>query len=245
MTLNLKALGLALVAALALSAIVASAAHAVTNPKITAVDGSALTLDAETNESERFTAFGASVTCTNSKYTGKPINENKAVTIEPVYTGCHSQVLFLKFPATVTMNGCAFILYHLSTDGSTVEHTASDITHFYNSTTEIECPKEKVIEVHIYKNHTDHTANKYTCTLTVGPQTVENGPTIDVTTKKGTVRLTGNVKNLKAEAHNTSSSCPAGEGTPSTTTAEQDLATGGIEVTGTTAGGASNPFHIG
>jgi hypothetical protein len=237
---NLKALGLALVAMFAFSAFVASAAQATGEGEITSAGGTyPLILSAETNVSEKFTAFGKEVTCNENFYEASVGGASTEVTIEAEYNVCHVPgPLGITLPATVTMNTCDIVLYHATTD------LADPTGNSWNLTTEIGCEDpDDVIEIHVYANQSGHTNNTPICTITVTQQTVANGPTA-TNNANGTVTLSGQVTGLHAESHNSSSLCPEGSGTKTTTTAVQDLATGGVEIEGETEGGAANAFHI-
>ncbi len=122
MTLNLKALGLALFAVFAMSAVAASTASA-QNAKIT-TDGESVTLTGtETGEplANSFTAFGQTLRCPGSTFTGHkfettphvPVPNNaENVTITPTYVNCVDQN---EKPLTVSMNGCDYEFRHATT----------------------------------------------------------------------------------------------------------------------------------
>lgn len=117
---NLKALGVALVAVFALSAVVASAASA--QGKLTS-DGPVTLTGTETGVGTNFLkAFGLKVECPGSTYTGhkiltvKETEEGKKhvlipsgeteVTLTPTFVNC--KVPGQTWTVTVTMNGCDF-----------------------------------------------------------------------------------------------------------------------------------------
>ena len=164
MSRNFKALGLALVAVVALSAMAATAAQAnnVTaskyNARITGTD-----LGTKAGEYTRLTVGNGArfVECATSTIEATLTKEETAVTATPSYSGCFSNA-DVKIPATVTMNGCDYILEATS-------KTAGRAT--------VVCPVGKQIEVHIYENATKHTENKPLCTYDIkaqGPLTTVN-----------------------------------------------------------------------
>jgi hypothetical protein len=153
MTRNLKALGLALCAMLALGATAASSASAVdtftstTNPET--ITGSAPHSPAGSiNKFFITNASGgtiAAVECTTSKFHGNVSNGSKEGTFTAEYTGtlgvsphtthCASSLGAL----TVTMNGCAFVL----TGNTTGSDSGTDATVW------VECTTPNEITMHI------------------------------------------------------------------------------------------------
>jgi hypothetical protein len=240
MTRTLKTLNPMMAAVLILGAVAASTAQATGEGEITSASGTyPLILSAEANASQKFTAFGKEMTCQETRYAISYEAAATSGTITPEYNICHVPgPLGITLPATVTMNTCDLILYHPTTD-------LSDPTgNSWNLTTEIDCENANdTIEIHIYANHNGHTNETPICTTTVTQQTVANGPTA-TNNANGTVTLSGQVTGLHAESHNSSSLCPEGSGTKTTTTFALDLPTGGMIVNGKTEGGAPNAFHI-
>src|SRR6476646_6791866 len=140
MTRNLKALGLALVAVFAMSAIAASAAQA--TPTLTS-EVSPVTLEGTAGgfgSGQVLKAFGGEFECEGSSFhTGLTSTPTAEITVEPSY-GPLCRTAAQKLPATVTVNGCTYRFYNLKFI------SAGD----YQATVDIVCPSEKVIEVHIY-----------------------------------------------------------------------------------------------
>jgi len=230
---NLKALGLALVAVFAMSAIAASAAQA--QPTLTSeVSPVTLTGSGGGYESgEKLHAFGQSVECEGSTFhtalTATPATE---IVAEATYgPECRTAVQHL--PATVTMNGCTYRFYNL-------KFVAAG---HYDATVDIVCPPEKVIEVHIYATHTTHTEKKSLCTLTVPPQKELEKATITTTTTPGRsfgdLKIEGTIKKIHVIQHRNSILCPAGE-----TTLEGEETVPGVTVEGRTSGGLGNDIDI-
>ena len=97
---NLKALGLAVVAVLAMTALAAPASQAAS---FTAASYTA-TLEGEqlAAESHVFTlAGGRTVTCTSAKFKGTLAAPSSTATITPTYSSCHANILGAILPATV------------------------------------------------------------------------------------------------------------------------------------------------
>jgi hypothetical protein len=116
---NFKALGLALVALFAMSAVAASTASAQLG-KITS-DGPVTLKGTETGAGQnRLTAFGTNVECPGSTYTGHKTNTvstaltsgETSVTIRPNYINCVQG----GNPVTVDMNGCHYNFYDATTN---------------------------------------------------------------------------------------------------------------------------------
>jgi hypothetical protein len=135
---NLKILGLASMAILAISAAVASTALAgTTTGKVTAPEPVTLKGTPTGNEADNgFTAFGTQIKCPKTTYTGHKISEtphkfiasgSSEITITPHFDPICS----------VGMNGCDFAFRDITTTGG-VEHT-------YGVVLDIVCPTGKEI----------------------------------------------------------------------------------------------------
>jgi len=162
MTRNLKALGLALAAVFAMTAVLAAGAQAQSH--VTVGASPAWLTGEQHSGNHRFSVEnnGPVLECSTAKFDATVFNGDTEVTVVPTYTGCSAAIGAEVFPVTVTINDCEYIF----NDGAKV--TSSTFT----SNVDVECPDGGVIEVHIYKNvaHTDEL-----CTLTVAPQTNKAG----------------------------------------------------------------------
>ena len=98
---NFKALGIAVIAALAMSAVVASAASA---DNFTAASYPAEGSGGQTTTHE-FTVQGSAVKCAEAKFTGTLAAANTYMTVSPEYKKCQA---FGFLEATVSMNGCTY-----------------------------------------------------------------------------------------------------------------------------------------
>jgi hypothetical protein len=138
---NLKALGLALVAVFAMSAVAASAAQA--EHKFTS-ESTTTYLLGEQKTKNVFTTSGGTVECTGAKFEGGPFSgtELKSVTIHPTYTGCTAFGL----NATVETTGCNYIIEAAGKEEM--------------GTAKVECEEGKLIRI-----------KPLGCEVTVGPQT--------------------------------------------------------------------------
>jgi hypothetical protein len=151
---NLKTLGLSVVAVLALSAMVTSAAQATIGNAQATIEGGKGFIHGKDEVAGTLTRNGRTVTCTSAHYKSNTVlNGDTSITITPEYTNCHSAGL----PATVTVNGCAFIFTFTADAG----HTFTAISH-------LECPPNKVVEIHVYSSHNNHTAGTSLCTYHFG-----------------------------------------------------------------------------
>jgi hypothetical protein len=106
---NLKTLGLALVAVLAMSAVVASAASAANftaaSYPVTYSGSQAAT------EPHVFIADGYETTCKNAEFSGSASAASSTATLTPTYSECTAFGL----SATVDMNGCSYTFHLAST----------------------------------------------------------------------------------------------------------------------------------
>jgi hypothetical protein len=173
MTRNLKGLGFALVAVFALSGVVASMAAA-KDARFTAesypatFDGAQLVANVLEREGRKLTCEVATLSGTITATSAT------TVTATPTYSNCHSIILGVKFPATVTMNGCDF-LFHL-----TGELNAGGQETF-TAISDLVCTTPNEVEVHIYENAAKHAAGTSMCTIKFPWQNSKT--TIDLTNK--------------------------------------------------------------
>jgi hypothetical protein len=149
MTRNLKALGLALAAVFAMSAVAASTASAVASDHFTTTKPSAL-LTGVSHDNEFKITGGPGFACTTSKFTGTVLNNATEATIDPEYTGKFSHtphntagVDFRECngtggDVTLDMNGC-----HYDLTGST---TGLD-QGLVDATVWITCPAGQAIKI--------------------------------------------------------------------------------------------------
>ncbi len=195
---NLKALGLALVAVFAMSALAASAAQAVTTDGHFTSDGKVTVTGHSASESFTFEA-GQSVTCT-AHHTIMPENVTPwgpiavpvggltTLTDQAHYKECVAKVGAQSLPATVTTNGCDF-LFHLG------ETTAPLDTGTYTVTPTVKCGVNETIEVHVYQQASHATS---VCTYKVGEQNLNPGTLHSTNIAGGTVKVSGEVTGITA-----------------------------------------------
>ena len=191
MSIKLKALGLGLVAAMAMAAFAAVNASALSGT-------GHFTHDAPTNHAtivgtengaphdlvfKREGTGDPGITCTHAAYHGlAPAKTVTSVTVTPTYTNCatEDEPVGAWGNVTVTMNGCAFNLFSRTAGHGTVE---------------VHCPVGKAIEIH----HPN-------CTITVPAQkpsetTMTGGIIYDTTTEGGKHTLTPTVTVKKITGH--------------------------------------------
>jgi hypothetical protein len=123
---NLKALGLAVVAVLAMSAFVASAAQA---SNFTAAKYPTVIKGVQINGEHNFTAAGTGVKCKEAAFSGEATGPTKDLTISAAYGTCKDEIFGLS--ATVTMNGCNYTF---------TEPASGEV--------DLVCPAGKIVEVH-------------------------------------------------------------------------------------------------
>jgi hypothetical protein len=205
MTRNLKGLGLALVAVFALSGVVASAATAEKPAQITAesypvsLDGEQVVANVLEREGRKYTCDSVFMSATATAA------EPTTITATPTYSNCHGIILGVKFPVTITMNGCDYLLHltgELNGAGGETFTEGLDVV----------CTSPNQVEVHIYENHTKHTENISMCTLKIPPQT--GLKTISLTNKsaggttpKNYVEVDLNVSGITSTVSPTNASC--------------------------------------
>jgi hypothetical protein len=149
MTRNLKVLGLALVAAFAMSAVAASTASAVANDHFTTTKASALVTGVSHDNKFQITG-GPAFECTTAKFTGTFLNNATEITVDPEYSGKTNHTPHNTAPIdfrecngvggdlTVDMNGCH---YDLTGNTTGLDNGAVDATVW------ITCPAGQVIKI--------------------------------------------------------------------------------------------------
>jgi len=98
---NLKFLGIALVAALAMSSVFAAAASA---DVITSESASSTTITGKQGGTDTFKVDGGEVKCTTVTYTGSFSSGASSALLTPTYSGC----TFAGLASTIDMNGCQY-----------------------------------------------------------------------------------------------------------------------------------------
>lgn len=169
---NFKSLGLALVAVLALSAVVASSASAV--GKFTSAAGYPQTLVTEdTGEEDVFIVSGNTLTCANEQFTGELTGASSELKVTPDYVNCKTKGAAFN-NVTVTDNGCYFV-FTVTTTVAT-DHDSGNV--------HIKCPIGQKIEIHHYSSEHNHkVTGASSCTVTVAEQTpTEHEGTVDYIT---------------------------------------------------------------
>jgi hypothetical protein len=195
MTRNLKTLPLAIVAVLAMST-AASSASAQTQGKFSS-DGPVTLIGTETGvAANALTAFG-SIKCTGSTLTGHQYNVTPhalissgatTATLTPHYKNCQ-HFNPEGHPATVTTNGCDYVLH--------VGVTAGGKEGTYSTTFDIVCPEGKAIEVHVYNDAITH--KEVLCTLKIKAQTGFAGAHVTNTPASGDLDITGAIEKVHVE----------------------------------------------
>ncbi len=221
---NLKTLGLVLIAVVAMSVTVASAASA---GELTS-DGPVKLQGEESNFT--LTMFGQKLECQNKIDWGK-VNETPhgfvfppltTFTLKYTFSNCTAFIGELKAPATVTMNGCDLAV-HIGVKIKPLRfHLIFDFV----------CEFEKFIEIHAYSSAA-HSSS--VCTYKIPAQTGLVGGTIE-NVAGGRVSLGGPVTGIKA----TRTGILCG-GTAETSEAKQDI---GAEISGTNEAGSATAIEV-
>jgi hypothetical protein len=160
MTRLLKALGIAM-SAIAMFAVMASAAHAETGT-LTAAEYSAI-ITGEQGPGATFDIGARNVECATSDLNSTIVAPTDPVTLKPIYTNCVSQPGAL--PVTITTNGCDYS-FGVSKPGTTEIEPATT----GRLQASLNCPAGKQLEIHIYETPAKHAAANATCTYDIGPQ---------------------------------------------------------------------------
>lgn len=222
MTRNLKALGLTMVAAFAMSSILASAAFA--QQGMLTSDGP-VTLHGEAG-TYTWTTFGLVVKCTGLSFTGHKYNVTPHTSINSGATQITLTPLSMEDctmhdgteeqrKVTVTMNGCD---YAVNIEGAVEKNK-------YAASTDIVCPEGKAIELHNWFPFPN-------CTVTIKSQSgIKNGTVKN--TESGDITLEGGFKEILIEKHG-SFLCPT-ESSKSTTLSMAATLEGRNEAGGSTA----------
>jgi hypothetical protein len=171
MTRNLKALGLALIAAFAMTLVVVSAASAVEFHS----EAKHTTLEGEQTEPTEFAFEAGNVQCEETVFKRTQEGESTPeVLMEPEYLGCTAG----SFSASISTNGCAYRL-----------HSGEKAGEGYDFLTDIVCPGEQVIDIHT----TDIFGTKK-CTITIPGQVKRKKVTY-------TNKTSGSTRDVLADIH--------------------------------------------
>lgn len=159
----LKALTVAM-SAMALFAVMASAAHAETGA-LTAAEYPAIITGEQGPGASFDIGAGAvrTVNCATSDLSATIPGPADPVTFKPVYGGCTSEPG--GFPATVTTNGCD---YRLGVSKPMTTEIVFPTTG--RMQVSLFCPAGTQLEIHVYENGAMHAAGVSTCKYDVGPQ---------------------------------------------------------------------------
>lgn len=179
MTRNLKMLGLALSAVLAMSAVVAGTAQAQNG-----IFGPALTLDATTSQkigesNEYYEQIGRKIECEMVHFHGMLIDASETLTLTPDYTDesqggtCDTGGIF---KTSITENGCDYVFHTAGTDGA-----------HYKVGMDIVCSEGGSIIMHVANG-----AGVDACTITIGSHTTDGMLTAE--NNEGHVDLSGSVE---------------------------------------------------
>jgi hypothetical protein len=237
---NLKALGLALVAVFALSAVVASAASAQVKPGTLTSTGPVTLIGTQTapvgeedvTKKNFLSAFGGTTTCATAKYTGHKAltllqtedpetkkhelipNDVSEITITPHYGVCNTKILASNFPTTVDMNGCDYTF-------DLKETTPGVDTYTVRAT--VICPKDKHITITIFATAAKHTSNEPFCHVTITENAAGYLGLHATDTTNGKIDITGTVAGISADKKSPTGSILCPEETTNTAELTQDV----------------------
>jgi hypothetical protein len=184
---NLKTLGVALCAVLALSAFVASAASAVS---YTAASYPTTGTGESPVGNDTFKTEAGNVEC-KSHFEGTLTAASTSLTVKAKYTECKA---FGFASATVSMGSC----HYLFTEGKFLESTETKTVHDYTSVVHVICTKETE----------PITISASTCKATVGGQSPGGHGILTVTTAKEDVAVRAAVTGIKYTVTEDGFLCP-------------------------------------
>lgn len=174
MVRNLKSLGWALAAVLAIGAMaVTSTASAA--PKLTAVpEQYPVTMKAAqtvTNvlELEGTRATECSTVTFEGTVGGKSEAENSSISVHPTYANCTTTILGNKDPTTITTNECTVRLPFTETTTGGIAQEGWEVT---GKNAFLDCEPSKPIEIHVFASTTKHEAKQPLCTYDLSWQTL-------------------------------------------------------------------------
>jgi hypothetical protein len=150
---------------------------------------------------DNFQAFGASIGCEHSQFTGEIARfGSPTMSLSPHYSGCTG--LEGNLPVTITTNTCVYSF-------TLGEKIAADT---YELSTDVNCTGGSQIEIHAYLNATKHGEKKSMCTVTVGAQKGLKGLQAKVNTLPDPtdVTISGVLKEIAVTQDRNSFLCPAG-----------------------------------
>jgi hypothetical protein len=200
MTRKIKALGLAMFAVLAMSAVVASAAQANANAKFTApaYPTTAFATDA-VKGNQFFGSFGTVFECGHVEFHGILPAASSTLTLNAGYKECTvAKVL----PATVNMTSCDYV-YHVGQTTGVDQYAGSG---------SISCTVPgDAIDITIYASHAAHTAGTPICHVTFKAQGPLPGLTLTVNTGPvNNFSISGTLAGMAGNQERKSAFCPAG-----------------------------------
>jgi hypothetical protein len=163
MTRNLKLLGLAVGAMLAMSSMLASAAQAETGALTSAGFPSIVTGEQLGGVTFDIGEGPIRTIACNSNLDATLVGPTDPVTFTPTYNNCNSQPGG-PTPVTITMNGCDYTI-GFSRPGTTGQPATTGEMHAW-----VNCPAGQQIEIHVYETPALHAANVSTCTYDIKPQ---------------------------------------------------------------------------
>ncbi len=225
---NLKALGLALVAVFAMSAIAATAASA-QNGTLTS-DGPVKLVGKNTAGGiNKLTALGISVECPNAHYTGFKYeqtphvfipNDVSTFTVTAEYGKCKTS---LDGDATVDMNGCDYN-FHLTGTSGVDEYTLS---------TTVKCPPNAHIVVTAWFTTGGDNGSAAPCKMTILQKATDYEGLRAVDNTNGTGRVKGTIEGIEAEG---TGGFPCPNGLTKTAKLEIDATLNGLNEAGGATG---------
>lgn len=169
---NLKMLVPALITVAALGALMTSTASALT-PKIQVGPGDGNITGTKYFLNGGFSVSGGrTITCETESLSASLATQATTISATPKFENCYSVLAGVKVPATITTNGCTYVL-HLG---------ATFSTNHYEGSADIVCPAFKDIEIHVYKEGTtppNHTTANQLCGYTIKGQSFLNNVTFE------------------------------------------------------------------
>lgn len=184
---NLKALGLAMVAAFALGAVGATVAQAIVadvGAGGQTITGTGISVGEHPDHSFTLSS-GRSFKCNTVLFEGTITDGAEEVIVTPTHSNCFSKPKILVNPVTVTHNGCSFRFY-----GNALNNVTVDLV----------CPEGKEMEVHLYASAGNHTNGTVLCTYTMAPFTGKHKSELtNTTTGTDDIEMIATVANISVK----------------------------------------------
>lgn len=144
------------------------------DPMFTA-ETSPATIDGEQTSPFVLKRSSRTVECESAIVDGTAESDVTTITLTPTNANCTATFFGSKFPATVKMNGCNYLLHF---EAKEVEGADA-----FSALADQKCPAGKEVEVDVYANHSSHTMGTVTCRYNLGESGNQSLGNVNLTNK--------------------------------------------------------------